>query len=84
MQYFGCIFTCVFCVFPSNAKQLSELFFRGEDRNLMPRFNFSDPTSLALEDYRAWFKEYSDKVSGTFTDCDIEKEMQKVKMKFMV
>uniref|UniRef100_A0A667YQA4 Transporter n=1 Tax=Myripristis murdjan TaxID=586833 RepID=A0A667YQA4_9TELE len=61
----------------SNAKQLSELFFSGEDRNLMPRFNFSDPTSLALEDYRAWFKDYSDKVSGTFTDCNIEKEMQK-------
>uniref|UniRef100_A0A667Z976 Transporter n=1 Tax=Myripristis murdjan TaxID=586833 RepID=A0A667Z976_9TELE len=26
---------------------------------------------------KAWFKDYSDKVSGTFTDCNIEKEMQK-------
>ncbi|XP_071782880.2 sodium-dependent neutral amino acid transporter B(0)AT2-like [Centroberyx gerrardi] len=62
----------------SNLEQLSQQFFNGEvDKNLMPGFNYSDPTSVALTDYRTWFKHYGDKVPGTFTDCDLEKEMQK-------
>lgn len=49
----------------------------------MPHFNFSDPSSVTVENYRAWFKDYGQKVPGNFTDCDLEKEMQKVKMEIL-
>lgn len=61
----------------SNIKELSEQFGSSNvDMNLMPAFNYSDPSSVALEDYRAWFKLYGNKVPGNLTDCDLEKEMQ--------
>lgn len=44
----------------------------------MPLFNYSDPKSVALEDYRVWVKQYGSMVPGNLTDCDLEKEMQKV------
>lgn len=49
------------------------------DQNLMPSFNYSDASSVGLEDYRAWFKQHGGNISGNLTDCDLEKEMQKVK-----
>lgn len=62
----------------SNMKELSVHFHSGYvDQNLMPVFNYSDPESIALEDYRLWFKQYGSKVPGNLTDCDLEKEMQK-------
>ncbi|KAJ4940866.1 hypothetical protein JOQ06_027158 [Pogonophryne albipinna] len=61
----------------SNIKQLSEQFLSGPvDINLMPSFNYSDPSAVALEDYRAWFKLHGDQFPGNLTDCDLEKEMQ--------
>uniref|UniRef100_A0A669B044 Transporter n=1 Tax=Oreochromis niloticus TaxID=8128 RepID=A0A669B044_ORENI len=45
--------------------------------NVMPLFNYSDPKSVALEDYRVWVKQYGSMVPGNLTDCDLEKEMQK-------
>ncbi|KAK9530573.1 hypothetical protein VZT92_012065 [Zoarces viviparus] len=61
----------------SNMKELSEQFLSSNvDTNLMPSFNSSDPGSVALEDYRDWFKRNGDKVPGNLTDCDLEKEMQ--------
>ncbi|XP_075949582.1 sodium-dependent neutral amino acid transporter B(0)AT2-like [Anarhichas minor] len=61
----------------SNMKQLSEQFLSSNvDTNLMPSFNYSDPGSVALEDYRDWYKQNGDKVPGNLTDCNLEKEMQ--------
>ncbi|KAF7653759.1 hypothetical protein LDENG_00078770 [Lucifuga dentata] len=60
----------------SNLKQLS-VQSSAVEKNLMPHFNYSDPSSVALEDYRTWFKDYGNKLPGNFTDCDLEKEMQK-------
>ncbi|KAM4624164.1 sodium-dependent neutral amino acid transporter B(0)AT2-like isoform 1-T3 [Polymixia lowei] len=60
----------------SNVEQLSEQFSNGTVA-LMPKFNYSDPGSVTLEDYREWFRLYGDKVPGSLTDCDLEKEMQK-------
>lgn len=45
---------------------------------LIPPFNYSDPKTVAVQDYTAWFKQYGNSTSGTLTDCDLEKEMQKV------
>ncbi|XP_076008348.1 sodium-dependent neutral amino acid transporter B(0)AT2-like isoform X2 [Genypterus blacodes] len=47
------------------------------DLNLLPSFNFSDPQSVAIEDYRDWLTHSGSKLPGNFTDCDLEKEMQK-------
>ncbi|XP_010777658.1 sodium-dependent neutral amino acid transporter B(0)AT2-like, partial [Notothenia coriiceps] len=61
----------------SNIKELSEQFHSGPvEINLMPSFNYSDPSAVALEDYRAWFKLHGKQFPGNLTDCDMEKEMQ--------
>ncbi|KAF3852714.1 hypothetical protein F7725_006069 [Dissostichus mawsoni] len=61
----------------SNIKELSEQFRSGPvEINLMPSFNYSDPSAVALEDYRAWFKLHGNQFPGNLTDCDLEKEMQ--------
>lgn len=62
-------------------KELTEQFRNGYvDKNLMPGFDYSDPSSVALQDYRVWFAQYGNMVPGNLTDCDLEKEMQKVKI----
>ncbi|KAL7372820.1 hypothetical protein ABVT39_022802 [Epinephelus coioides] len=61
----------------SNIKELSEQFRSSNvEKTLMPNFDYSDPNSVALEDYRAWFNQYGSMVPGNLTDCDLEKEMQ--------
>ncbi|XP_029311955.1 LOW QUALITY PROTEIN: sodium-dependent neutral amino acid transporter B(0)AT2-like [Cottoperca gobio] len=65
--------TCVV----SNIKELSEQFLSGPvDTNLTPGFNYSDPSSVALKDYRDWFQQHGHLFPGNLTDCDLEKEMQ--------
>ncbi|KAM6964189.1 sodium-dependent neutral amino acid transporter B(0)AT2-like [Tautogolabrus adspersus] len=61
-----------------NLKDLSEQVHSGfVDKNHMPDFNYSDPRSVDLNDYKAWFKQYGNMVPGNLTDCDLEEEMQK-------
>ncbi|XP_029954171.1 sodium-dependent neutral amino acid transporter B(0)AT2-like [Salarias fasciatus] len=61
-----------------NTVKLAEQFDGGfVSRELMPGFNYSDPGSVALQDYRDWFKQSGYLVPGNLTDCDLEKEMQK-------
>ncbi|XP_026206859.1 sodium-dependent neutral amino acid transporter B(0)AT2-like isoform X1 [Anabas testudineus] len=60
----------------SNLKVLS-MQSANVDQNLMPSFNYSDATSVGLEDYRNWFKQHGSSIPGNLTDCDLEKEMQK-------
>ncbi|KAI9531765.1 hypothetical protein NQZ68_038158 [Dissostichus eleginoides] len=51
------------------SEQLSEQFHSGPvEINLMPRFNYSDPSAVALEDYRAWFKLHGKQFPGNLTD----------------
>lgn len=62
----------------SNLNELSHEFHDGNvDKALMPLFNFSDSKPMAVEDYRAWFKQYGAMVPGNLTDCNLETEMQK-------
>ncbi|XP_070783475.1 sodium-dependent neutral amino acid transporter B(0)AT2-like [Enoplosus armatus] len=62
----------------SNLRELSEQLHLGYlDKNLMPGFNYTDPSSVAIEDYNAWFKQYGNKIPGNLTECDLGKEMQK-------
>lgn len=75
--FHDCIF---FCLFLSNVKQLSELVNSGlVDTTVMPHFNYSDPRSVALEEYRDWFKTHGNTIKANITDCNLEQEMQKVK-----
>lgn len=65
-------------------KELSEQFRIGYvSKNQMPSFDYSVPSSVHLEDYRAWFEQHGNNVPGNLTDCDLEKEMQKVKRDFL-
>lgn len=58
-----------------NVKTLAGLLRGGSlVLNAMPGFNWSDPDSVTLEDYRAWFKESGG--PANLTDCDLEEEMQ--------
>ncbi|KAM3591751.1 uncharacterized protein V6R79_006789 [Siganus canaliculatus] len=62
----------------SNLQTLSDQLRSGDvDRTLIPAFNYSDPSSVAVEDYSAWFNQYGKLVPGNLTECDLEKEMQK-------
>ncbi|CAJ1080830.1 sodium-dependent neutral amino acid transporter B(0)AT2-like [Xyrichtys novacula] len=62
----------------SNMKELSEQFRQGfVDQTLMPTFDYSDPSSVVLEDYNTWFKQHGLMVPGNMTECNLEKEMQK-------
>lgn len=67
--------------FLSNLKKLSEL--SDVDVHLMPSFNYSDPSSVTPELYRTWFGLIGKNISGNFTDCDLEKEMQQVDVGFL-
>uniref|UniRef100_A0A4W5Q7Z8 Transporter n=1 Tax=Hucho hucho TaxID=62062 RepID=A0A4W5Q7Z8_9TELE len=61
-----------------NLEKLSEQFSVGPlDRDLLPVFNISDPSSVSLEAYRYWLKVNGTKVPGNFTDCSLEDEMNK-------
>lgn len=62
----------------SNLKTLSDQLRIGDlDQSLMPTFDYSNPSSVAVEEYSAWFKQNGNNVPGNLTDCDLEKEMQK-------
>lgn len=75
------VYACVFFFLVlSNMRELSEQIHNGHvDVNRMPSFDYSAPSSVHLEDYRAWFKQHGNNITGNLTDCDLEKEMQKVK-----
>lgn len=66
-------------------EELSHLFYSGAvNLDLMPAFNYSDPSSVALEEYRTWFKQHGKTISEkNLTDCNLEQEMQKVKSGFL-
>ncbi len=60
-------------------KMLSDQLRSGNlDKSLIPGFDYSNPKSVALADYSAWFDQYGKLVPGNITECDLEKEMQKV------
>lgn len=48
------------------------------DPSWVPAFNYSDPGSVGVEEYSRWFQLHGARVPGNLTDCDLEKEMQKV------
>lgn len=62
----------------SNMKKLSVQLRDGDvDKNLIPGFDYSNPSSVSIEVYSSWFKQYGNNVPGNLTECDLEKEMQK-------
>lgn len=63
----NCKFSCLVL---SNLKVLSMHNISG--------LNYSDPSSVGLKDYRAWFKQHGNTIPDDLTDCDLEEEMQKV------
>ncbi|XP_041829909.1 sodium-dependent neutral amino acid transporter B(0)AT2-like [Melanotaenia boesemani] len=62
----------------SNIEMLSKQYHHGYvDKSQRTNFNFSDPSSVDLQHYTAWFKQYGHQVPGNLTECSLEKEMQK-------
>lgn len=69
-----------FFSFLSNLKTLSDQLRGGNlDTNVIPSFDYSNPSAVEAKDYTAWFKQYGNMVPGNLTECDLEKEMQTVK-----
>ncbi|CAL8305100.1 unnamed protein product [Lota lota] len=70
--------TVMACV-ASNVEKFSEQYLRsaGPGQSWVPSFNFSDPGSVGMEEYRSWFHAHGAQIPGNLTDCDLEKEMQK-------
>ena len=63
----------------SNIQMLSDQIASvGLDQTLIPSFNYSNSNSV-LEEYSAWLQQYRSKIPFNLTDCDLEKEMNKVK-----
>ncbi|KAL2100874.1 hypothetical protein ACEWY4_002635 [Coilia grayii] len=62
----------------SNLGVMSELAaVPGSSPHWWPWFNMSDPSSVALEDYRQWYSHYGAQVGPNITDCNPESEMKK-------
>lgn len=62
----------------SNMKKLSDQLRSGYvEKSLIPTFDYSNPSSVAMQEYTAWFEQYGGRVPGNLTECDLEKEMQK-------
>lgn len=62
----------------SNMMLLSEGLDSGRvNPSLKPKFNLSDPGSVAPDDYTSWFKQYGSQIPGNLTKCSLEEEMQK-------
>lgn len=62
----------------NNLMQLSETFHSGRvEETVMPKFNWSDPYSVAPTDYTSWFTQYRKQIPGNLTECSLEEEMQK-------
>lgn len=69
-----------FFSFLSNLKTLSDQLRGGNlATNVIPSFDYSNPSAVEAKDYTAWFKQYGNMVPGHLTECDLEKEMQTVK-----
>lgn len=69
----------MFWFFFRNLQKVSLLLLTVEvDRKLSPTFDYLNPSSVAVEDYNAWFNQYGSGFPGNITECDLEKEMQKV------
>lgn len=61
----------------SNLRLLSEGFDSGTlDASLRPKFNLSDPGSVAPEDYTSWITQSGKLIPVNLTECSLEKEMQ--------
>lgn len=74
---------CLISFFPasvlSNIKKLLDQVRSGDVQpHLIPDFSYSNPQAVTAQDYSAWFKQYGNNIPGNLTDCDLEKEMQKV------
>lgn len=64
-------------------KLAEQILSGGVAAHHIPTFNYSDPKSVAIQDYTAWFKKYGNGSADLLTDCDLEKEMQKVMITFV-
>lgn len=63
----------------SNVEKLAAQILSGSiETHEIPTFNWSNPKTVAIQDYTAWFQQHGNASAGTFTECDLEKEMQKV------
>ncbi|XP_017283583.1 sodium-dependent neutral amino acid transporter B(0)AT2 [Kryptolebias marmoratus] len=56
---------------------LNVMASNGSNQHWWPWFNFTDPKSVSIPEYRQWFSEYGSMVGPKITDCNLEEEMNK-------
>lgn len=84
--FYVCTYNCFraltimfYFLFLSNLNKVSQQVLSGEvSRSLIPTFNFTNPSSVTLKEYNTWFSQYGSSFPANLTQCDLEKEMQKV------
>lgn len=47
-----------------------------------PWINTTDPSSVSLDVYREWYAHHGTMVGPNITDCSLEKEMNKVSLRY--
>lgn len=57
---------------------MSEMVTSGTAQPWWPLFNMSDPRSIEVKDYQEWYRHYGSLLGSNITDCDLEREMNKV------
>ncbi|KAK5619386.1 hypothetical protein CRENBAI_011938, partial [Crenichthys baileyi] len=60
-----------------NLGVLTLMSSNGSSQYWWPSFNFTDPSSVSLPEYRQWYDEYGSMLGPQFTDCNLEEEMNK-------
>lgn len=61
-----------------NVSKMSELAASGTAPHWWPWFNMSNPRSVELKDYQEWYTLYGSSLGSNITNCDVEREMNKV------
>ncbi|KAK0150180.1 Sodium-dependent neutral amino acid transporter SLC6A17 [Merluccius polli] len=69
--------TVMACIVSNVEKFSQQNVTAWENQTWVPSFNFSDPGSVGMEEYRSWFLAHKAAIPVNLTDCDLEKEMQK-------
>ena len=65
----------------SNLGLLGEEASHWSEQPWWPQFNVSDPSSVSIGEYQEWFSHYGSLAGPNITDCDLDKEMNKVILK---
>uniref|UniRef100_A0A3B4AKQ2 Uncharacterized protein n=1 Tax=Periophthalmus magnuspinnatus TaxID=409849 RepID=A0A3B4AKQ2_9GOBI len=61
----------------ANLGQLNIMATESSTQHWWPWFNITEPSAVAIDDYREWYRHYSSMVGPNISDCSLEEEMNK-------